>query len=207
MKLWILGTVLLTACTQTLVKFKSKDPVRLRLLDAHGHVSDEVLGITPLTLTADKIEGKAVQAQAPRKRPQYWYFLPLKAHETDIALDLEIDPYEDKDREQQLDRERDRDRDRELAQAKVETAVQRNRFVRVLMAAYQALSRDESEEALRLANEAASLQADLAGPEIIRGLALVKLKKFGPARLAFRRAKVLDPQDPNIEVLLKSLDE
>ncbi len=197
----------LSSCATQTVKFKAKEAAEIRLLDKNGYVSDTVLGTTPVVLNQDKLVGKGVQIQSPRRKPQVWYFLPADVHELEIAVELERDEtYIDKEKERAKEKEAEKSKDKD-AQDKAESTAQKNKLLRTIMASYQALFQEEPQEALRLANEAIVTQPDVAAPEILKGLALVKLKKWESAKQAFRRAKVLDPQDPNIDVLIKSLED
>ncbi len=200
--------LMLFGCASSTVKFRSKDPVQVRLVEPGGQVSDEILGTTPFSVPSERVFGRILSAQANRRESQTWYFVPTDAHDIEVTFHLERDEDSlEKDREKDRAREREQERQKEANSAKTESIVQKNKFLRLVLASYQALSQDLYEDALRLAQEAALQQTELAAPEILKGLALIKLKKFELAKQAFKRAKILDPGDPNIDVLLNSFQE
>lgn len=61
---------------------------------------------------------------------------------------------------------------------------------------------DNPQEALRRANRALALKPDVAGAQIIRGRALLSLEKPNDAIEAFKKAIVLDPDDPTVHFQL-----
>src|SRR5690606_36983453 len=80
-----------------------------------------------------------------------------------------------------------------------------NRSLRLLMRAYQALARDDLDQALALAAESSKLEPEIAAPHIVQGIALMKQDKGGSARVAFAKAKALDPGDSDIDRLLNAI--
>lgn len=81
----------------------------------------------------------------------------------------------------------------------------RNRSTRLLLKAYQALYAKDYRMARELAGNASVIDATLAAPHIIAGLAYLREGDKENARTSFNKAKALDPEDAEIDVLLRTL--
>ncbi len=131
----------------------------------------------PFVATSDKLVGKAVRIGAAGKSSQYWFPPDDSARRIDVKV-------------------------RQLSACQVNDK-NNNRPVRLIMKAYQALSAKDLRLAKELAQKAADVDATLAAPLIITGLAFYQEGKRDQARLAFNKARSLDPEDAEIGELLR----
>jgi len=135
----------------------------------------------PASLERSTLVGKAVRFSAPGKSPQYWLLL-------DDADRFEV-------------------RVKQLFACEAATVEgNRNRPIRLLMKAYQALSSGDFRTAKELASKASEMNAALAAPYIVKGLAHFRLGEKDAARAAFTQAKGLDPEDGEIEQLIRMVE-
>ena len=79
----------------------------------------------------------------------------------------------------------------------------RNRTVRLLLKAYQALTIKDYEVVRELCKQAGDLDPTLAGPHILTGLSHMQQGHKNQARIAFNKARALDPDDQEIAQLLR----
>ena len=120
--------------------------------------------------------GSFIRIQAPKRVPQSLYFIQSGAPNQIITV-------------------------RRLAESNVTT--NRNPPTRLILKAYQALSSNDNKLAREQASRASVLDQTLAAPHIITGLRYMNEKKKSEARVAFTKAKALDPEDEDIDVLIK----
>lgn len=131
----------------------------------------------PFSTSSDKMAGKAIRISALGKSSQYWFPPDDSARRIDVKV-------------------------RQLSACKVQEG-NNNRPVRLIMKAYQALSAKDLRMAKELAAKAAELDAALAAPFIISGLAFYQEGRRDQARVAFNKARSLDPEDAEIGELLR----
>lgn len=80
-----------------------------------------------------------------------------------------------------------------------------NVFVRTLLRAYGEVAREKYREGLALAEKAVALNPSVAGPHLVVAIAKKGLGDVQGARDALVTAKGLDPQDADVEKMLKGL--
>lgn len=131
----------------------------------------------PATVNTTQLTKQAVRIAANGKSPIYWFAPGESGRRMDIRV-------------KQLP-------------ACTTTEMNRNRPVRVLMKAYQALASKDYNLARQLATQAAEIDTTLAAPLIISGLAYLQENRREEARLAFNKARALDPEDAEIAELLR----
>jgi hypothetical protein len=132
----------------------------------------------PAHLDLKQVNGSAVRVDAEGKAPVYLVFQPPAKNKVSLTL-------------------------KELPVCSAANEVNRNKPVRLVMKAYQALSEEDWNLARQLATKASELDATLAAPHIIQGLALFRSGNRAGARGAFNTAKALDPDDIDILELLR----
>lgn len=131
----------------------------------------------PFVTTSTNMAGKAVRIAAAGKAAQYWFPPDDSARRIDVKV-------------------------RQLSACQVQEK-NNNRPVRLIMKAYQALSAKDLRLAKELAQKAADVDATLAAPLIITGLAFYQEGRRDQARVAFNKARSLDPEDSEIGELLR----
>lgn len=134
-------------------------------------------GTNPFTTTSDKMAGKAIRISAIGKASQYWFPPDDSARRIDVKI-------------------------RQLSACQT-SEKNNNRPVRLIMKAYQALSAKDLRLAKELASKAAELEPALAAPFIITGLSFYQEGRRDQARVAFNKARALDPEDAEISELLR----
>jgi tetratricopeptide (TPR) repeat protein len=133
----------------------------------------------PANFTSDKLNNRAIKIVAPGKAPEYWFVPGGNPKRLDIKV-------------------------RQMAACTgANNEANKNRPIRFLLKGYQALSSEDYNLALEMAKQAESLDATLAAPHIISGLALLRQGKKEEARVSFNKAKTLDPEDRDIVDLLQ----
>jgi tetratricopeptide (TPR) repeat protein len=131
----------------------------------------------PATLPTAALSKQAIRIASTGKSPIYW-FAPT---ESGRRLDIRI---------------------KQLPACSV-TEINRNRPVRVLLKAYQALTAKDYNLAHQLSAQAGEIDPTLSAPYIISGLAWLQQGKGEDARVAFNKARALDPEDQDIVELLR----
>lgn len=149
----------------------------------------DLLGETPVTVNLNQLDGKVVRLNAPGKLPLYWVVTDVAGDSTEAKFNLQENPlYRDKAGK---------------SDAPIDRKTAMNRILRLLMQSYKALSAKDYALSKDLAKKAIDIDPELAAPLIIRGMALLKEGKVDEARAALSQAKALDPEDANIDQLLK----
>ena len=77
--------------------------------------------------------------------------------------------------------------------------------MRLLLKSYQALSARNLGLAQELASRASTIDPEIAAPLVIKGIALMQAGDNTAAKAALSNARALDPEDKDIETLLKAL--
>ena len=131
----------------------------------------------PSVVPISQLKGQFIRISAPNRIPQNWIVLDESATKIGVVIR----------------------RLRDTSQRE-----NRNPPVRLVLKAYQALASNDPKSARELASRAAQLDAQLAAPHIILGLLYLNEKKLEDARVSFTKARNLDPDDKDIDVLLKS---
>ena len=176
-------------CATKSIQFNSdvKAQVSLVSLENLQDVGTPV-GDTPATVDPSTLEGKAVRLTSEGKAPIYWLSSEAQGYSTQITFKMvPIKASESTS-----------------SDTKVDKGVI-NRTLRLIMKAYQALVSKEYDVAKSLATQASAIDPSLAAPFIVSGLASLESGKNDDARNALNTAKALDPEDAEIDVLLKEL--
>lgn len=192
-RIWpILCLLLSPSCAHKSISFKTeKDKATVKAVpfDKLG-TEGQVLGETPLTVSLDKVQGQVLRMEQPGRAPLHWVILNAAGDTNEVALDFG-----------QVQREGGECRD--TGETGVPKA-QANRVMRMLLRAYQALSDKQSKIALELADQAITFEPTLAGPYIVKGLAQLQQGDKSAAKGSFTRARALDPEDRDLDTLLKA---
>ena len=131
----------------------------------------------PLITTTEKLAGKAVRISAAGKASQYWFPPEESARRIDVKV-------------------------KSLPSCMMGDT-NRNRPLRLLLKAYQALTTKEFTLTRELCTKASEVDPTLAAPFIITGLSWYQEGKRDQARVAFNKARALDPEDQEIGQLLR----
>jgi hypothetical protein len=178
-------------CSGANVTISTDEPVNA-VLQPLGNFDAEVtsLGTLPVTLPASELTGKMVRVEAGDGRLYYWMFLPNGGGPMDIKFKAKKTPISVSAPAPDL---------------KESSADLTNRMMRMTLEAYDALGRQEPEVALKLAQELAAQQPNLAAPRIIEGWANLQQGDREGARAALTVARALDPQDDKVVGMLEDL--
>ncbi len=131
----------------------------------------------PYTALSGKLSGKAIRITAVGKSPQYWFPPDDSSRRIEVKV-KNLPPCSNGEGN-------------------------RNRPMRLLLKAYQALTSKDYNLARELCLKAAQIDPTLAGPLIIQGLTYFQEGKRTEARVAFNKARALDPEDQEIVELLR----
>ena len=188
---------LFTSCATKLVTFKSDIPAKVSVssFEAKG-AQDEPLGDTPYSTELSKIDGRVVKLSADGKAPAYWFVYQATADNTEIVTKLpELGTWNNGDSSGSA-----------VGQLSNKQASQSsNRILRLTLRSYQALASREFQVARELAEQVSTLNSTLAAPHVIRGLSFMQEGQMKEARAALQRAKTLDPDDADIDSIMKRL--
>ncbi len=171
----------LFACSPQMVTFTSNDKATVSLVTSSSTDGQgEVIGDTPQSVPAEKMQGKVVKIWSADVYPQFWILDPLQSGETTIALKLEKKP-----------------------ESQNKSTASTNLKFRVMMKAYKALADQNWKLARELADELNRLEPETAAPHLITGIALLREGKKSDARTSFEKAKTFDPDDTEIAKLIR----
>jgi tetratricopeptide (TPR) repeat protein len=184
-----------TGCATKVLVFKTTTPAKVDLLSP-GKLDDpgKELGKTPLTIDLDKLRGKVVRISQEGKLPVYWVVAEAAGDTTEAVVKLVDDQAGATAGSPQAG-----------SGAKSDGRASTNRVMRLLLQSYQALSGRRFKAARDFADQAATIDPELAAPQIIRGLSLYQEGNLAEARTTLQKAQALDPEDKNIEELLKAV--
>jgi hypothetical protein len=79
-----------------------------------------------------------------------------------------------------------------------------NKALRVLLKAYQALSQKDTATARLLAKQVSDMAPGLAAPHIVAGIAALQAGDRAEAAASFARAQSIDPEDRELDALIRS---
>jgi len=154
------------------------------------------LGKTPITVKAEELLDSQLRFRNtadPSLPDQYWYFPELMSKDTKVILGWETGTGAVTANVNQ------QGKPGEVG------SVEMNVFVRTLLRAYGEVAREKYREGLALAEKAVALNPSVAGPHLVVAIAKKGLGDVQGARDALVTAKGLDPQDADVEKMLKGL--
>lgn len=182
--------VTLSCNTTNTVKFDTKTKATISVvkwneLDRQG----KELGETPREVELDEIKDQIVKITAPGKTPQFWVFSEPTGQKFEAQLVLT-----------------------DVSAAASEggggagsvSGFDINETHRLLMKSYQSLASGDLAAATDLAKKLNEIEPRLAAPLIIIGLASLQNGNKEEARLAFDKARSLDPRDGEIDKLIQA---
>ena len=179
--------IVLGCSSERVLKITAQDPIQVHEIATDGSNSlKKSYGTTPVELKLPEIEGKAIRFTASDRHAETWLVIPSG----DYALEAKVEL--------------------EPRVAKQEIALKHgyaelNQLLRKILHAYQLLASGASDEALKVANDAGKLNANVAAPHIIKGMVALKKGDAAGAKKAFEKASQLDPLDDKIAEILKSI--
>jgi len=176
---------MLSGCATKTLTLVSNEKANISLVDYDDQAGEgDLVGETPVAIEVDKLKRQYLRVWGEGLYPQFWVIKPLEDSKTEITLRME-----------RKDDAGDAD-----ATAK---AQELNRSFRMLMRAYKALTSKDLETSREISKQINQLQPDAAAPHIITGLSFLAEGNKSKARAAFLKAKNLDPEDRDIEELLR----
>lgn len=179
------------ACATKVFVFKTSGPAKVDLL-ASGKLDDpgQPLGETPLTIEVERLQGKILRISQAGKLPAYWVVSEAAGDTTEATIKLADNPSSPSTAASG-------------GGERFDSKASTNRVLRLLLKSYQALSGKRFKAARELAEQAASIDPELAAPQVIMGLSLFKEGKSAEAKNALAKARALDPEDKDIDELMK----
>ncbi len=184
-KLFLAALSLSTACATPSLTLVSNEKVNISLVnyDDQGGEGD-LIGETPVAIELGKLKKQYVRVWGEGVQSQYWIVKPLTDGKNEITLRVER-------------REEPDDSD---AQAKIQEL---NRSNRMLMRAYKALTAKDWESAREVAKQLSQVSPDASAPHVLTGLSYLAEGVPAKARASFLKAKNLDPEDRDIDELIR----
>jgi hypothetical protein len=161
----------------------------------------QFLGDTPLTVEVTKLQGKIVKISQNGKIPAYWIMPDISGQNLKATLALQDEP---KAPPSQAVAEKT-DSKLETASKQSDPKATINRLMRLILKSYKALAARNFPLAKDLADRASSIDPELAAPLVIKGIALMQSGDSTGAKAALSNAQALDPEDRDIETLLKAI--
>jgi len=160
------------------VTFSSQEPgSQLALVALDAPEAGGTALSNPVTVDSARLEGRALRISSSGKAPVYWLIPEDSGRRLDIRM-------------------------RSLPSC-AQGEQNRNRPTRLVLKAYQALSAKEFNLARELATKASEVDPSIAAPFIIVGLAYLQEGRREQARVAFNKARALDPEDQDLLELLR----
>ena len=198
----VFGLFFLLSCATKTVTFAVRGNGKVSLvspdnLDKVG----QFLGDTPLTVEVSKLQGKIVKISQNGKIPAYWIIPDISGQNLKATLALQDEP---KSPPPQAVAEKT-DGKAELASKQSDPKATINRLMRLILKSYKALASRNFSLAKDLADRASSIDPELAAPLVIKGIALMQSGDSTGAKAALSNAQALDPEDRDIETLLKAI--
>jgi len=187
-KIFLMSYAVLTlsggCATQTLT-LVSNEKANISLVDYDDQTGEgDLVGETPVAIEVGKLKRQYIRVWGEGLHPQFWVVKPLDDAKTEITL--------------RLDRKEDSGESDAAARLQ-----ELNRSFRMLMRAYKALTSKDLETSREISKQINQLQPDVAAPHIITGLSFLAEGNKSKARAAFLKAKNMDPEDRDIEELLR----
>jgi hypothetical protein len=198
----VFGIFVLLSCANKTVTFAVRGNGKVSIvspdnLDKVG----QFLGDTPLTVEVSKLQGKIVKISQNGKIPAYWIMPDISGQNLKATLALQDEP---KSPPPQALAEKP-DGKPDLASKQSDPKATINRLMRLILKSYKALASRNLSLAKDLADRASSIDPELAAPLVIKGIALMQSGDSTGARAALSNAQALDPEDRDIETLLKAI--
>ncbi len=189
----ILSNIPNWGCATKTLKIKTSGTAAVSLIQPSKPDDDGVsLGDTPVTLTLDRAVGRVIKVSQKGKVPVYWLVSDAVGDVTTAELKLVDEPVVEKGQ------------DKNNAE-RVDPRTTNNRIMRLILRSYQALTGNRLSEAKQLADQAAAIDPQIAAPHVIKGLAFYQEGKVEDARTELTKAQALDPEDKDIDTLIKKV--
>ncbi|MBC7659188.1 MAG: hypothetical protein H7249_05715 [Chitinophagaceae bacterium] len=156
------------------------------------------LGKTPLTLDKKSVEGMILEIKAADSKAFDLYIPRTDGVENTINVELEKEAVISKT-------EAEKDGSSEKKPTEIDHRQAINRIMRVLFKSTQALYENNTTAAIELANQAMSMDPNIASPHILRGLAELQSGRTQDAQGSFAKAKALDPENTDVDAFIKGI--
>ena len=181
-------------CITKTISFKSAQKAQVSLVSPNDLEGEGTLvGDTPVSLDLEKVNGNIIRISQKGKHPVYWVVTDAVAETTEANINL-FDAFSPGI----------------IPSGTIPSTENRfrvNRVFRLLMRSYQALSGKRFSEARALADQATTIDPEIAAPLVIKALAFYQEGLSSEARAALAKAQALDPEDKDIETLMKTVGE
>lgn len=185
----------LGGCTTPSVTLSSDQPAEVASLTfpVGGPPKRESLGKTPLTLEKAKVEGLMLEIKGTDTKPFVLYVPRTDSADNEIKVELEkaVTP---QDPSQPATKSTESDPTQVI-----------NRIMRVIFKSTQALYENDNASAIELADQAIAMNPNIAGPQIIKGLAELNSGRTQEAKASLAKAKALDPENTDIDEIVRGL--
>ncbi|MBC7533281.1 MAG: hypothetical protein H7318_17050 [Oligoflexus sp.] len=144
----------------------------------------DVLGETPIAIDIGKLKKQYIRVWGEGVQSQYWIVKPMTEGKNELTIKVE----------------RKEEHDDGEAQAKIQ---EQNRAYRMLLRAYKALTAKDWESTREISKQMSQTQPDAAAPHLLTGLSFLAEGNANKARASFLKAKNLDPEDRDIDELIR----
>lgn len=182
---WIFIFFILVGCASGSITLVSNEKAKVSVLEFEDSAGDgELIGETPLSVDVAKLENKLVKVWGDEFLPQYWIYSPIEDQKTEISLNLtRVETPEEP--------------------SPSEVIQNLNRYFRMLIRSYKALSSKEWQLSRDLSKQLIREVPEVAAPHVITGLSFLSEGNLSQAKSSFLKAKNLDPSDKDIEELIE----
>lgn len=201
MKFQILSvSIFLAACSTTNLTVTSSDPASVSLVDFNDESgSGEIVGKTPIDIPIDRLEGYYLKITSDKKSQQNWVFTNLQGENIKIFAQLNQAETVEQDNEEDENGNKAKTNNKALADKEL------NKAFTLILKSYQSLSGRDYKSAIDLSKEAVKIYPNIAAPHIIMGLASIGQGDRASARSSFKKARIKNPDDKDIEILIESV--
>lgn len=172
-------------CSTPTLTLVSNEKVNISLVDFDDQAGEgDVIGETPIAIEVAKLKKQYIRVWGDGVQSQYWIVKPLTEGKNELTLRVE----------------RKEEKDDGDAQAKIQ---EQNKAYRMLMRAYKALTAKDWESTREISKQLTQAQPDAAAPHLLTGLSYLAEGNQAKARASFLKAKNLDPEDRDIDELIR----
>ena len=187
--LWIVAVFPLGCSADRSIRLSSEEPIQVHEVSTDGSNSKtKSLGNTPINVDLPEVGIKSLYLSAEGKAPQTWYIVPSG----DVKIDAKV----------QLAAKSEVKIGASDQAAQMRIVM--NKMLRKVMSVYKEVSEGNIDRAIALADEAHAIDTGIAAPLIIKALLLLEKGNQAEAKDSLEKAKLLDPTDKNIDIILEA---
>jgi hypothetical protein len=195
----LIGLLTLVGCATKRIEIATADPATVSLVNGNNlNEVGEVLGKTPVAIDLNTVKGRVVKVSSPGKVTQYLLVTDLLGDNTKASLRLKDEPKPPEGDSGGAAK----DEDNKEENKKTFDEKDLNVAHRLLLRAYQALAARKHKTAIEISHKLSQIFPKTSAPHIVEGLALMETGQRDLARSSFIKAKAIDPEDKDIDVLI-----